>query len=314
MKEAENIVNSRPLTYQSDESRDIPLTPSQLAWGRDLTLMPPLLQPGDPLDEDYDAKATREQYVVLSKALEHFRKRWHTEYLLSLREKHYNKCAENPTHHLSVGKLVMVKHDNIRCAEWPLRVITAIYPDEKGVIRTAEVEDCGRWSLRPASFLVPLEQDCHREDDEIRQCLSNNNQGNDEEDDDDNEDTAVTMDIDSISEAEDQGSPIVSADAQERRFPHDTSSSGSTLHHRTSGSSRESGLATGTTTGCHTNAASPTTTSPSLPPHNLVFTQASEGEERDAGRGEASTSQRQPRRAAQKQRELLKQLLQEDQL
>ena len=52
VKEAENIVNSRPLAYQSDNTRDIPLTPSQLAWGRDLTLLPPLLQPGDPLDED----------------------------------------------------------------------------------------------------------------------------------------------------------------------------------------------------------------------------------------------------------------------
>ena len=84
VKEAENIVNSRPLTYQSDNSRDIPLTPSQLAWGRDITLMPPLLQPGDPLDEDYDAKATRAQYIVLSNALERFRKRWHNEYLISL--------------------------------------------------------------------------------------------------------------------------------------------------------------------------------------------------------------------------------------
>ena len=141
VKEAENMVNSRPLTYQSDESRDVPLSPSQLAWGRDLTLMPPLLQPGDPLDEDYDARATRAQYVLLSNALERFRKRWHTEYLLSLREKHYNKCAENPTHHLSVGKLVMVRHDNLHRIEWPLGVITAIYPDEKGVIRTAEVEE-----------------------------------------------------------------------------------------------------------------------------------------------------------------------------
>ena len=43
VKEAENIVNSRPLTYQSDNTRDIPLTSSQLAWGRDLSLMPPLL-------------------------------------------------------------------------------------------------------------------------------------------------------------------------------------------------------------------------------------------------------------------------------
>ena len=295
VKEAENIVNSRPLTYQSDETRDIPLTPSQLAWGRDLTLMPPLLQPGDPLDEDYDAKATRAQYVVLSNALERFRKRWLTEYLLSLREKHYNKCAENPTHHLSVRQLVMVKHDNIHRIEWPLGVIAAIYPDEKGVIRTAEVEECGRQSLRPVSFLVPLELDCHREDDEIRQCQSDNNQGNDEEDNDDNDDAAAaTMDIDSISEAEDQGSLIVSEDAQERSFPHDASSSGSTLLHHTSGSSRESGLATSTTTGCNLNVSSSSASSPSLPPYLLVPLQASRGEERDAGTGEPSTQRRQP--------------------
>ena len=312
VKEAANIVNSRLLTYQSDESRYVPLSPSQLAWGRDLTLMPPLLQPGDPLDEDYDTRATRAQYVLLSNALERFRKRWHTEYLLSLREKHYNKCAENPTHHLSVGKLVMVRHDNVHRIEWPLGVITAIYPDEKGVIRTAEVEKCGRRSLRPVSYLVPLELDCHREDDELRQCLRENRR-NEDEDDEDKDDDAVTMDVGSISEAEDQGSLIVSADSQGGTFPLDESSSESTLLHRTSGTSRASSLATGTTTGCNSNnnVANPVTASPSLPPHT-VLTQPLEGEERDAGRGEASTSQRQPRRAALKQRELLDRLLRDD--
>ena len=116
-----------------------------------------------------------------------------------------------------------------------------------------------------------------------------------------------------ISEAEDQGSPIVSADSQGGTYPLDVSSSGSTLHQRTSDSSRASGLATGTTTGCNSNnnAATPITTSPSLPPHT-VLTQPQEGEERDAGRGEASTSQRQPQRATLKQRELLNRLLKDE--
>ena len=134
-------------------------------------------------------------------------------------------------------------------------------------------------------------------------------QRNEEEDDDGNDAAAVTMDVDSISEAEDQGSPIVSADAQGGTFPLDALSSESTLLHYTSGRSRASGLANGTTTGCNTDTATPINTSPSLPPHNLVFTQPTEGEEGDSGRGEASTSQRQPQRAALKQRELLKQLL-----
>ena len=42
-----------------------------------------------------------------------------------------------------------------------------------------------------------------------------------------------------------------------------------------------------------TTQPTPVTASPSLPPHT-VLTQPPEGEERDAGRGEASTSQRQP--------------------
>ena len=65
----------------------------------------------------------------------------------------------------------MVHHDNVHRIEWPLGVITAIYPDEKGVIRTAEVEECERRSLRPVSYLVPLELDCHHDDDELHQCL-----------------------------------------------------------------------------------------------------------------------------------------------
>ena len=122
----------------------------------------------------------------------------------------------------------MVRHDNVHRIEWPLGVITAIYPDEKGVIRTAEVEECGRRSLRPVSYLVPLELDCHHEDNELRQCLRENqrNEEEEEDDDDDNDAAAFTMDVDSISEAEDQGSPIVSADAQGGTFPLDVSSSG----------------------------------------------------------------------------------------
>ena len=225
VEEAENIVNSRPLTYQSDSSRDIPLTPSQLAWGRDLTLMPPLLQPGDPLDEDYDLKTTRAQYVVLSNALEQFRKRWHNEYLLALREKHYNLCAENPSHHLRVGQLVMVKHDNIHRIEWPLGVITAIYPDERGVVRTAEVEESGNRFLRSVTYLVPLELACHHNDDNEQQRLREGEGGDDDE----------------------ENHNLVSpAGTTGHSFPPEASTSESTLHH-TSGSSRASCPPIGTT-------------------------------------------------------------------
>ena len=273
--------------------------------------MPPLLQPRDPLDEDHDARATRAQYELLSNALERFRKRWHNEYQLSLREKHYNRCAENPTHHLSVGKLVMVRHDNVHRIEWPLGVITAIYPDERGVIRTAEVEECGKRSLRPVSYLVPLELDCRHDDDALHLC-PRDPQGNEEDDNDDDEEDAAIATIEDSLLAENQGGSNVSANAEGQEFFPDASHAES--FHHASGSSRASGLANGTTTGCniHTDAT-PNTVSPSLPPTTVV-TQPREGEERDAGRGAAPTTTRPQRRAARRQRILLGRLIRDDQL
>ena len=58
VKEVESIVNMLPLTYQSTESRDQPLAPSQLLCGRDISIMPPLLQP-DTDDSDNETRELR---------------------------------------------------------------------------------------------------------------------------------------------------------------------------------------------------------------------------------------------------------------
>ena len=323
VKEAENIVNSIPLTYQSDDSSDILLTPSQLAWGRDITLMPPLLQPGDPLDPDYDAKKTRTQYIALSSAFERFRKWWLSEYLLSFREKHYNKCADNPQHHLRVGQLVIVKHKNLHRIEWPLGVITAVYPDEGGVIRTAEVEECGRRSIRSVTFLVPLELDCHREEDVIRQSLCDEEEGAQEEHqdnelqaDDINDDADITHHvIDLSTEARGQGSPTL-ADARDRVDPDDSSHREPTQH-RTPGNSTESCSATSTTERCNAAAAEgdSITTSPNASPLSqptAIESQPASSRESETEVEETSSNRRQPRRTVIRQRALMQELLEDD--
>ena len=87
-KEVETIVNSRPLTHQGTDTQDIPLSPSQLVWGRDLTLFPPLLLPEQLDDENYyEAKAATHQYYFISSALDRFRQQWVNEYLTALRKK-----------------------------------------------------------------------------------------------------------------------------------------------------------------------------------------------------------------------------------
>ena len=164
VKEVENIVNDRPLTYQSNDPIDQPLTSSQLLWGRNLPIMPPLLQPNTDDDSTTEAKELRHRYFIISNALDRFRKRWSEEHLTSLREKHANRCAEKSTHPLMPGSLITVRHDNMHRYEWPLGRVVRVFPNPLGVIRTAEVEEGGQSSIRSVTFLVPLELDYYDEE------------------------------------------------------------------------------------------------------------------------------------------------------
>ena len=111
-------------------------------------------------------------------------------------------------------------------------VITAIYPDERGVVRTAEVKECGRRSIRSVTFLVPLELQA----------------------DDVNDDADITHHAVGLStEARGQGSPTL-ADTRDRVDPNDVSHREPTQH-RTPGNSTESCSATSTTERCNAAAA-----------------------------------------------------------
>ena len=185
----------------------------------------------------------------------------------------------------------MMKHDNIHRIEWPLGVITAVYPDERGIIRTEEVEECGQWSLRPVKFLVPLELDCHQDDGEIRQRLRDDNDRNDN-------DVNSSRPVDSTSEAGGQGSPTTTADAEGRSIPHGVSHTKSTSL-RTPGSSQESSPTIGTTKRCDITTEGDAGTPHTLPlppsPTSSVTYQPSMGEGSEAGAREPATESRQPR-------------------
>ena len=125
--------------------------------------MSPLLQP----DTDYSDNESRElrhQDYLINNALDKSRRRWSSEYLTSLREKHLTVCSQSPTHHLKPGSLVMVKHENLHRYEWPLGKVLQVFPDPQGIIRTVEVEESGKVSLCSVTFLVRLELDCNDEE------------------------------------------------------------------------------------------------------------------------------------------------------
>ena len=84
--EIENIVNTRPLTYLSEENFDEPLTPYHLIHGRNLANTNHFTITKSMTDNDAINCRERVQTLVL-----HFKKRFHQEYLAKLQERQLHK-------------------------------------------------------------------------------------------------------------------------------------------------------------------------------------------------------------------------------
>jgi hypothetical protein len=155
--EIEAILNDRPLTYVSaDIDDEEALTPSHLLNGRRITSLPhENVDDEDINDPDYGnltemTRRARRQALLL----QHFRNRWKTEYLTSLRE--FHKTTGNNKQTINIGDIVLV-HDDKPRVNWKLAVIENLIEGEDGQIRAAHIRTSTGKTNRPIARLYPLE-------------------------------------------------------------------------------------------------------------------------------------------------------------
>ena len=150
--EIEGVLNSRPLCYVDDSDLSEPLTPSHLMYGRNIMKRNILSSP--PTADEQANPSKRIRHV--KSLLQHFWKRFASEYICSLRERDHAKRRITPSNELKVGDVVLVHQKNLTRTSWPLGKVTRLV-STNGSVRGAELRTETGSIKRPVHLLYPLE-------------------------------------------------------------------------------------------------------------------------------------------------------------
>ncbi|CAG7733339.1 unnamed protein product [Allacma fusca] len=145
--DSEAVVNSRPLTYISDDIDDfIPLTPSMF--------LQEIREVGIPDMDSIDAETLNKRVKYRQKVRQHFRVRFRSEYLGMLMP---IKKIRGVDEAIKPGDVVLVGSDNSKRVNWPMARVLEVFPGKDGVIRVAKVKTLTGEIVRPIQRLYPFE-------------------------------------------------------------------------------------------------------------------------------------------------------------
>ncbi|XP_054085566.1 uncharacterized protein LOC128921580 [Zeugodacus cucurbitae] len=148
--EAENIINSRPLTHLPlSPDQDEPLTPNHFLLGTANTAQTPAVN--DPVE---NAFVLRKQWRIARQLRDAFWRRWIHEYLPTLTRR-AKWCERSKP--LQVGDLVFVCDANMPRKQWCRGRIEAVHHGVDGVIRRADERTSSGVLSRPVAKLAVLD-------------------------------------------------------------------------------------------------------------------------------------------------------------
>lgn len=145
----EMCLNSRPLTPIPTETDDIEvLTPGHFLVGSSLQMVPEANLTNVP-----DNRLSHWQHT--QKLLQSIWSRWYPEYLQQLQGRTSKK--RHPAVNIDIGRVVIVKEDNIPPAQWPLGIITNLHPGKDNVVRVVSLRTPrGKIITRPVTRIALL--------------------------------------------------------------------------------------------------------------------------------------------------------------
>ena len=150
--DVEITLHNRPLCYVEDDVALPTLTPNLMMFPQSNII--PDLPP-----HDIDDANLRRRAKHLRKCKDALWRRWSSEYLRNLRERH-NLKHQGKLCTLAVGDVVIVKCEEKNRGRWPLRIVQELYPGRDGVVRAVKLRAGKNFLERPVQHVYPLELSC----------------------------------------------------------------------------------------------------------------------------------------------------------
>ena len=165
LHEIEDCINSRPLTFVSDDpGQEKPLTPSHFLLGHDDHYLSERSKP-TPIETEDDACR---RFDLRQSVVDKFWVIWSSEYLRSLPP--WRGVSQG--HTLREGSVVLVEADHRPRLQWPLGIITRVFPGKDGLIRTVEVKTSSGKLVRSVQRVHDLEIMNNGFNDTLTTCAS----------------------------------------------------------------------------------------------------------------------------------------------
>jgi hypothetical protein len=162
--QVEAMINDRPLTYVSNElDQPRAITPSQLLYGHDIHCPS---NENEQLEEFSHINLNARQKKC-EKLKDHIWKRWQTEYLHSLREKHHYVKSKHIICEPKIDDIVLIFSESKR-SNWKLGRIIQLYPSSDGLIHSVRLKTSTGFIDRHIKHLYPLEVDVKDQIDTLR--------------------------------------------------------------------------------------------------------------------------------------------------
>ncbi|UYV62831.1 hypothetical protein LAZ67_2002070 [Cordylochernes scorpioides] len=147
MCDVESLINTRPLTYLTEESEDLaPLTPSLFLHEVREVSVPDL--------DLIDNQTLSRKYQYIKRVREDLRERFRIEYFGFLRQETRRLKTTIP---FKVGDMVLIGQESLKRLHWPLARIIQLYPGKDGLVRVAKVKTSSGDKIRPIQKLYNLE-------------------------------------------------------------------------------------------------------------------------------------------------------------